>query len=668
MSTELTIGSRFNKRARSRVLGRFAPPRLSDGLALLLLGVGVLALVWLVALPRAPQAVDLGSSYSRAYVRGFYPPQRDQRFSYMFTGEQAEIALPGVGGGWMVATLRVDASRPAGVAPAVVRLTTGAVRLAFRPLPTLRTYHLLAASEHGDLRLHLVVNPFQARERVPRQLGIPIDSITVQPLTILPALVMSAQAALLTLGTFLLLRRLGWGPGLSLALTAAALAALGAGLFTARLLITVALTRWLVVLTLTHALLCLAPLLRWLYTRAGVPLLPWEEAWLWRIVCGATLLKLGGMLYPHAIIFDEAAHVLRMHWILEGRFLELYRPGYTSYMGDTVGLEGGQLPYSPLWYLIVTPFHFLGLDLGDATNGLSALMDVSKTFLIHIIGRVTLARARPALLAAALYHLIPMPYFMLSWGNYPTQFGLWASLLTTAFLVTRWHALHGWRTFLLWSALLALSILSYTVLGVVNASFLLLIGLLALIQQRGAGWRRLRFIVAGLLAAELFCFAIYHVQFARVMVVETLPALIDGLSERLNRPLTAQAEARDNALANFSANNQFTVNHFTPLALMAALPGYALLFVRARRWWPLWAAWLGMFVVYSLFSGFVADMVLKHVFFIMPLVCIALAVVLERWWRAGPAGRLAALAIGLFLAAEVIERGHFYLLVKRHFV
>ncbi|WP_026370629.1 hypothetical protein [Kallotenue papyrolyticum] len=70
----------------------------------------------------------------------------------------------------------------------------------------------------------------------------------------------------------------------------------------------------------------------------------------------------------------------------------------------------------------------------------------------------------------------------------------------------------------------------------------------------------------------------------------------------------------------------------------------------------------------SLFSGFVADMVLKHVFFILPLVCIALAIVLERWWRAGLGGRLAVLALLLFLAAEVIERGHFYLLVKRHFV
>jgi hypothetical protein len=88
----------------------------------------------------------------------------------------------------------------------------------------------------------------------------------------------------------------------------------------------------------------------------------------------------------------------------------------------------------------------------------------------------------------------------------------------------------------------------------------------------------------------------------------------------------------------------------------------------ARRWWPVWGAWGCVFLLYTLVSAFVADMVLKHVFFIMPLICIFAAIMLDRWWHRGSFGRVATLLVLLFLAFDCIERGHFYLLVKRHFV
>jgi hypothetical protein len=270
-----------------------------------------------------------------------------------------------------------------------------------------------------------------------------------------------------------------------------------------------------------------------------------------------------------------------------------------------------------------------------------------------------------------------MPYFLLSWGNYPTQFGLWALLLATAFLVVNYERLaqpaHERRRsrggFWLWVALMALAILSYTVLGVFAITLFGLIGLFGLIQQGRIGWPRLRFIVAGMLVAELFCFAIYHVQFAQAIARDTLPALAAATADRADNPLNEQADERDNALANFKANNQFTVNHFTwPLLILSGLGGL-LIFSQAqtRRWWPIWAAWLGLFVLYSLVSAYVADMVLKHVFILMPLVCIWSAAVLAWIWRRGLLGRLATLSVFVFLAVRVAQYGHFYLLVKRHF-
>ncbi len=645
-----------------------------DLVALVLLAAGV---VWgLLLVYRVPQPLDLdiGGSHARAYLRGFDNPEKNESYTYAFSHERAQVFLPGAGGGYWEAVLRFDGWRPAGTPPGWVNLSANDASLTWTPTTGLRSYHLLAPATHGDLDLRLATNAFPAGANDPRLLGIPLDRVTAHALQ--PAAPLRAALLILALaiGLYTLGRRLALGPTVSAVLVLVLVSLALWGITHARLLITVGLVRWLVVVAGLHASLWpLRKLVRVIYERAAAPLSEGEEFWLWRIFAMSTLVKLGGILYPHAIIFDQAAHVLRMNWILDGRFLELYQPGYTSYMGDTVGLGGGQFPYSPLWYLIVVPFHFLGLSLADATNGLSALMDVSKLFPIHLITRITLRSRRTALFAAALYNLIPMPYFMLSWGNYPTQFGLWASLLATAFLVVNYNqfarGFRARRTFLIWAGLMALAILSYTVLGVFSISLVGLIGVLGLFQRGGHGWKRLQYIVAGIVVAELFCFAIYHVQFAHSLVTETLPAIVVGTTDRLDNPLEAQADPRANAWANFQANNQFTFNHFTSLVLVLTTIGGFMVAQQPqfRRWWPVWMGWAALFVLYSLVSAYIADMVLKHIFIVMPLVCIWTALVLNRWWQRGAFGRAATIMVMLFLVADVVQKGYVYLLIKRHF-
>lgn len=629
--------------------------------------------IGLIVAYRVPQPlqVDLGSSYARAYTRGFDKRETNENYTYSFTGEHAQIFIPGAGGGSFATTLRFDGTRPAGVEPARVFLGNDQAGVTFHPPATLRMYHVLLPATAGDIDYQITANPFRAGGNDPRILGVPIDRLDAQPITHVPPLRAGLILLALVLGLYALARRLAFrpGPAALLALVIASIALYG--LMHARMLITVGLVRWLVVLAGLHLLLWpLRAALGFLYRRSNIELARGEEIWLARIFAAATLVKLGGILYPHIIIFDEPAHVLRMQMILDGRFLELYRPGYTSYMGDTVGLGSGQFPYSPLWYLIVVPFHFIGLSLKDASNGLSALMDVSKLIPIHMIVRATIGSRRPALMAAAFYHLLPMPLFLLSWGNYPTQFGLWASLIATAFLVVNYRRFEGRRMFIAWVAFMALAILSYTVLGVFAVTLFGLIALLGLAQRDGRGLRRLRFIVGGMIVAELFCFAIYHVQFAGPILRDTLPAVLSGTAERLDAPLDASAEARVNAAANFAANNQFTVNHFTSLGLLLAAGGLLVLVLepRARRWWPVWGAWIGVFVLYSLVSAYVADMVLKHVFYIMPLIAIAIGMLCDRWWRRGRFGQAAVVLVMLFFVVQYFERGHFYLLVKRHFM
>jgi hypothetical protein len=618
-----------------------------------------------------PLQVDLGSSYAQAYTRGFDKRETNQDYTYAFTGEHGQIFVAGAGGGNFATTVQFDGTRPEAVEPARVFLGNDRAGVTFLPPSTMRSYHVLLPSTAGDIDYRIATNPFRAGVNDPRILGVPIDRFAARPLAFVPPLRAGLVLLALALALYALARRLAFRPGPSALLALLIVSSLLYGLVNARMLITVGLVRWLVVLAGLHLLLWpLRAATGFLYRKSNIDLATGEEIWLARIVAAATLVKLGGILYPHIIIFDEPAHVMRMQWVLDGRFLELYRPGYTSYMGDTVGLGSGQFPYSPLWYLVVVPFRFIGLSLNDATNGLSALMDVSKLIPIHMIVRATIGSRRAALMAAAFYHLLPMPLFLLSWGNYPTQFGLWASLLATAFLVVNYRRFEGRRMFFAWVAFMMLAILSYTVLGVFAVSLFGLIALLGLMQRDGLGFRRMRFIIGGMIVAELFCFALYHVQFASAFVRDTLPAIVSGTSSRLDAPLDASAEARMNAAANIAANNQFTVNHFTSLGLLLSAAGFLVLALdpRARRWWPVWGAWIGLFVLYTLVSAYVADMVLKHVFYVMPLIAIALGLICDRWWGRGRFGQAAVVLVMLFFAAQYLERGHFYLLVKRHFV
>lgn len=617
-------------------------------------------------------ALNIGNTYSRPYLHRFYANERNERFDFAYTTQGSTMVLPGPAAGPYLVRLQMSGWRPETHEDAILTLRSEDYAVTFLVRRQPATYDLFFPATSGDLVIAFESNLYTPSSTDPRQLGIALDRVEIQGWGMLPPLTTTIQILAIISLFWFFWRRVGLKPAIVFLLTGVVLFAALVGLFQARLLITVALGRWIAVLVLLHLVFWpLQQLMRTILRRYNLTVSAVGWKWLWGIFGAALLFKVGGALYPHAIFIDEWPHMQRVQMVLDGRFLELYRPGFTSFLGGTVGLEAGYLPYSPLWYLLIAPIHMAGIPIGDAMNGLNALLDVSKGLMIFLITLRTLDRERPALIASGLYHLLPMPYFLMSWGNYPTQFGLWASLVVLTFLALNYQqmpVLREWKRFGLWVGLLALSILSYTIIGVMTFTMLGILMLFKILRGVKGSRPFILSLLIGMILAEGFAFAIYHVQFVPVFLNSTLPSVVNNIINMASAELRPDVEARESPLSNFLANTIFLRNHTTYLLLLLTMVGLGgLYFDQSGRWYgSFWSAWLAIFVLYTLVSAYVADMVLKHILFVMPLICISAALALNAIWDRWRYGRLATIVTALFLFAVVVERWWFYLLIKRH--
>ena len=346
--------------------------------------------------------------------------------------------------------------------------------------------------------------------------------------------------------------------------------------------------------------------------------------------------------------------------LLSGEFLKLLVPSDVTALNTTVGLEGGHLPYSPLWYILVAPFGLLGADLGVASNALNGVVDVSRSIMICFLALRLFERPAAALWAAGIYHLFEMPYYLISWGNWPTQLGLWGGLLLICAVAATIEHTNQRRALVLLTAAALVSILTYTVLGVITFTMIGMLAVLELLRRTRPGAVRARTLVLGLIIAEVCAFVAYHVWYAPTMFAETLPAIIDGIR---NPSQELHGAARPTPLGMIQINWDYTVNHMT-WPLVALLPiGAFLVFRQAKRGQLLMVAWLLTLAVFTIFDF----AVFKHIFFTLPLFALFIGVlfgalwVQPRWYA-----KLVPIGVSLLLASFIVERWWFYIMVKRH--
>lgn len=619
----------------------------------------------------APIALNVGDSYDRPYLSGFHDPERAGAVDYAFTSGSASLRLEGIGRGAALVEVRMGGGVPgveqvlsAGGIP-LLRVAAGG---------ELATYALLVppeASRSGSLRLTWEGGTASPPED-PRLLGLAVDRVAWTPLRggVGPDWGQVVWVALAALALYAIARELDFGATCSVAFSLLLVAAVAVAIAVVRLSVTI-FTPQLAALLLAIAVLL--PFLRRgafaLFRRLGLAPPAAVERWLWRVTVLAALLKLGGVLYPQLIVLDVGAHAYRVSRFLSGDWGSLFLPGGYSHLGRTVGLEGGQFPYSPLFYIVSLPLTLLPIPLPLSMGLLNGLLGVATNLLLYLLAARITGRPRAGLWAAVAYTFLPAPYYLLSWGNYPTQLGLFGALVTVVYLVLAYDRLWRWRAFAWWVAALMLAILSYTVVGVFAVVLLLVVAGFELLPAAGRAQRRRALaIVAGLVLAEGVVFLLYHSAFASVFLRETLPAILRSTADKSIGIGPVQVDPRQSLASNWVANWVYVQNHVTNLGVVFAAAGVVLASVAPAgpRWRPLLLAWPLVFLLFSLFSGLVADTVLKHILFTFPWFCLGVAVLAVTLWRRGLAGRLTVLAYTAFMAWLALSHWLDLILVKRH--
>ena len=237
-------------------------------------------------------------------------------------------------------------------------------------------------------------------------------------------------------------------------------------------------------------------------------------------------LKAIGLMYPYSHAIDVPWHMQRTREILSGHLAELYKPGAFSESVMPVkewGEERPVIPYSPFFHIFAASFAIFPWQLETTANVFSVLIDTSRGVLIASLALAFGLRSRSAFLAALLYAVTPFTFLLHSWGNIPTTFGMWWTLLATTIIVVGYERLSRPKVFLLLTLVLLATLLFYTVMAVFMGVFIVLLVLALLIAGRGLPRRSVTALSGAFGLAIVLSLLIYYGQYIGPIVQRTLP-------------------------------------------------------------------------------------------------------------------------------------------------
>lgn len=591
--------------------------------------------------------------------------------TYRWSTDQSEIHFPRLGQGSWIVRLDAVVAHPDG-SPVNGRIQINGVELTRLPeQPQLRRLQLLvpaALMGSGDLTVSVQADPF----RDPRPLGVLIADVAVAPAASpLPATVMPPPMAL-CLGLFVVigmfaclalltadLQRRWWLDATGWAAVAMALVVVGAGwaLMVYRFPGGQMIDRLAALTVLSLALtLLMRPLTRWLLRQTGVSVTPAFTATLLIVFLVGFWLKAIGMIYPYFVGIDVFWHMDKARRILFDGALPLYYSTNSPLNETTMPVaEWGRnppvIPYSPWFHILATAYAIFPWPMEMTANFVSLLMDMSRVVLIAAIALKAGLSQRAALLASVTYAVLPVTYLLHIWGNVPTAAGLWLSLLVQTTILLAWDRLGEWKVQVWFVPLLLLTFLVYTVTGVFTGIFLVMLTLLIWLNaRRGPTWQALlpglRPLWVATAAASGLAIAIYYGQYFQPIVERTLPYMVTVFTRGpetvgVSRPPFLEY------LWSFVPHLGYHIwpNHYLyyglAIPLIFFVPGYWAMRSQPLLWLVA-SAW-GTVALLFLIAGYRISMVDKQLFYLIPLICLAWAIMADRLWVRWP-GRLFVLA------------------------
>ncbi|MCS6882834.1 MAG: hypothetical protein RMK84_09850 [Oscillochloridaceae bacterium] len=613
--------------------------------------------------------------------------------TYRWSGEEASITLPNLGRGAWTLDLAMVTAHPDGqpVNAEVFVNDTLLARLPDSPAP--RRVHLLAPASlvrDGTLEITLRSNTYAD----PRPLGVLVSQVTVAPAgnaglaTVVPPLGGLGLALVTVLGAFATLHLIVGGrpegrrrapPYLWAALGVGLAALLGAwALMAHRFPSSFMLPRlaWLALWSVALAL-ALRPLTAWLFRAAGFPLnTPAADAVSGRSFLSLLLLfvmvsywlKAIGALHPFFVAIDVNWHMTRAQWILEGRLPLLY--GTSSPLNETTmpTAEWGEnrpvIPYSPWFHMFATVFAFTPMSMDMAANMFSILIDSTRIVLIALIALKAGLTRRGALIAGATYAALPVAFLLHSWGNIPTTFGLWLTLVCNTIIFVWWERLGERRVMVTLSVLLLITFLMYTVTGVFMGLFLVILTLLVWLNGlRGGAWAALRtqliplWIAAGV--AMALAVVIYYGQYIPLIIAQTVPYMKTVFTQGpesvgVVRPPFGQYMWSYVPHLDYRIWPGDYLYYGIAVPMLFTIPGFFAL-RRAPLPWLLFAAWLSVATLF-MFAGYRISMVDKQLFYMLPVMCVCWAIYADRIWERWAWGRWVVIAVLLYTLYAALDQ------------
>jgi hypothetical protein len=420
----------------------------------------------------------------------------------------------------------------------------------------------------------------------------------------------------------------------------------------------------LALLVLLSALfvLPLERLIDWGFRRLDIPLDPTTRRLLILIFLIGFWLKAGGMVFPYMRSIDIQWHMERVRWILDGQLAAMYQPGAFSESVmpiDEWGPNRPVIPYSPFFHIFSTVFALIPWwPMELSANLFSALLDTSRGFLIMILGLKAGLSKRASLLAVLLMASTPFTFLLHSWGNVPTTFGIWWTLVATTVIVALYPKLHKPGPLALLTFVTLACMLFYTVMAVFYVFFLIaFLGILR-IRPAAVDKRPIRAIIIASAIGFALSVLIYYGQYIPSMIERTLPYMLN-LTARGSESVGVQREPFAIYVSRYIPHLDY---HIWPgdflyygIAIPAifAIPGF-LVFRKQPLIWAMLAGWYTI-AVFFFFAGYRISMVDKQIFYIWPAICLCWAIYAEGYWQRGRWPRLFISVFYLFTLVSALD-------------